>query len=152
MTGNKRRQDRPGVINDSHPHRTLILGLLLTFLIPQTVMAQAQTAFSLHLPSGLEHDKLVIPEDNPLTEEKVELGKLLFFDKRLSANDTIACASCHVPALAFTDGQPVSAGIHEQRGDEVRRPPSIASSAQPNSGTAGQPRLKNNPSARSSTP
>ena len=116
MTGNKRRQDRPGIINDSHPHRTLILGLLLTFLIPQTVMAQAQTAFSLHLPSGLEQGKLVIPANNPLTKEKVELGKLLFFDKRLSANDTIACANCHMPALAFTDGQPVSTGIHQQQG------------------------------------
>ena len=116
MTGNTSTQDRPDGINDVHPHRTLILGLLLMSLTAQTAMAQTQTAFPLHLPSGLEHEKLVIPEDNPLTKEKVELGKLLFFDTRLSANDTIACASCHLPALAFTDGQPVSTGIHQQRG------------------------------------
>ena len=75
-----------------------------------------QASFQLTLPLGLEKDSLVIPEDNPLTKEKVELGKLLFFDKRLSANDTIACASCHLPSLAFTDGQPVSTGIHGQKG------------------------------------
>ena len=116
MTGNKRKQDHPGVVNEFHPRRMLILGLLLTLLTVQTAAAQTHTALSLHLPSGLEKDKLVIPEDNPLTKEKVELGKLLFFDKRLSANETIACASCHVPALAFTDGQPVSTGIHGQKG------------------------------------
>lgn len=116
MTGNKRKQDHPGVVNESHPRRMLVLGVLLTLLTVHTAAAQTQTAFSLHLPSGLEKDKLVIPEDNPLTKETVELGNLLFFDTRLSANETIACASCHVPALAFTDGQPVSAGIHRQQG------------------------------------
>ena len=80
MTGNKSTQDRPGVINDFHLRWTLILGLLLMSLTSQTAMAQTQTAYPLHLPSGLENDKLVIPEDNPLTKEKVELGKLLFFD------------------------------------------------------------------------
>jgi len=88
----------------------------LIFFIGLTV-SNAQVGFELTLPLGLERDNLVIPKDNPLTEEKVQLGKLLFFDKRLSANNTIACASCHMPALAFTDGQPVSAGIHRQQGD-----------------------------------
>ena len=116
MTGNKRKQDHPGVVNKSYSRRILTLGLLLMLLTVQTAAAQTHTAFPLHLPSGLENDKLMIPEDNPLTKEKVELGTLLFFDTRLSANETIACASCHVPALAFTDGQPVSAGIHQQQG------------------------------------
>ncbi|MEX5212980.1 MAG: c-type cytochrome [Nitrospiraceae bacterium] len=68
------------------------------------------------IPLGLEPDLFVVPADNPITEKKVELGRLLFFDKRLSKNNTIACASCHMPALAFTDGQPVSTGIHRQLG------------------------------------
>lgn len=46
-----------------------------------------------------------IPEDNPLSQESFELGRHLFFDKRLSGNNEVACASCHVPSLAFTDGQ-----------------------------------------------
>jgi cytochrome c peroxidase len=68
------------------------------------------------MPLGLDEEAFNIPQDNPMTKEKIELGRLLFFDKRLSANNTIACASCHIPALAFTDGQPVSTGIHNQQG------------------------------------
>ena len=65
---------------------------------------------------GLEDANTFVPKENPLTVKKVELGRLLFFDKRLSKNNTIACASCHIPALAFTDGQPVSTGIHRLQG------------------------------------
>lgn len=42
--------------------------------------------------------------DNPLTKEGVELGRLLFYDKRLSGNNTISCATCHRQDIAFTDG------------------------------------------------
>ena len=45
-----------------------------------------------------------VPEDNPMTVEKVELGRFLFFDTRLSGNRTQSCGSCHQQALAFTDG------------------------------------------------
>ena len=56
------------------------------------------------------------PRDNPYSKEKVELGRLLYFDTRLSADNTIACASCHQPDLGFSDGRPTSAGIGGQRG------------------------------------
>jgi cytochrome c peroxidase len=68
----------------------------------------------LAVPFGLEEPESYIPQDNPLTVEKVDLGKLLFFDPRLSADNTISCASCHIPQLAWTDGQQVSMGIHRQ--------------------------------------
>jgi cytochrome c peroxidase len=58
--------------------------------------------------------KMVIPEDNPLTEEGVALGKRLFFDTILSKDESISCASCHDPVLAFTDGQAKSIGFKEQ--------------------------------------
>ncbi len=45
-----------------------------------------------------------IPEDNPMTPAKVELGRFLFYDKKLSANQTQSCGSCHQQELAFTDG------------------------------------------------
>lgn len=45
-----------------------------------------------------------VPEDNPMTVEKVELGRFLFYDTKLSANQTQSCGSCHVQELAFTDG------------------------------------------------
>jgi cytochrome c peroxidase len=56
------------------------------------------------------------PDDNPYTPEKAELGRLLFFDKRLSSDGTISCASCHDPAKAFADGAANSLGIGGQRG------------------------------------
>ncbi len=45
---------------------------------------------------------------NPQTPEKTELGKQLFFDRRLSGDGTMSCATCHMPELAFTDGQDIS--------------------------------------------
>ena len=77
----------------------------------------AQGEYKLKIPFGLEDSAVVIPADNPLTNEKVELGRLLFFDKRLSKNNTIACASCHMAQFAFTDGKKVSTGIHGLKGD-----------------------------------
>jgi len=44
-----------------------------------------------------------VPEDNPMTEAKVELGRFLFYDKKLSGNQTQSCGSCHQQELAFTD-------------------------------------------------
>lgn len=57
-----------------------------------------------------------VPADNPMSEAKVELGRYLFFDTRLSGNRTQACASCHDPARAFTDGNPVPLGATGERG------------------------------------
>ncbi|UCH29097.1 MAG: di-heme enzyme [Myxococcales bacterium] len=54
------------------------------------------------LPEGVLPPR--VPEDNPMSEAKVELGRFLFYDKRLSANETQSCASCHQQDLAFTDG------------------------------------------------
>lgn len=54
------------------------------------------------LPKGLPMP--VVPEDNPMSVAKFELGRRLFYDKRLSGNQTQSCASCHDQALAFTDG------------------------------------------------
>ncbi len=47
-------------------------------------------------------------KDNPATAEKIELGKTLFFDRRLSGDGTMSCATCHIPDMAFTDGQETS--------------------------------------------
>lgn len=57
-----------------------------------------------------------LPRDNPLTEEGVELGRRLFFDPRLSVNNSQSCASCHRPNAAFTDGKAVAVGAEEQAG------------------------------------
>lgn len=52
----------------------------------------------------------VAPADNPMTAAKVELGRHLFYDTRLSGNGTFSCASCHEQAKAFTDGRATSVG------------------------------------------
>ncbi|MBM4132699.1 MAG: c-type cytochrome [Nitrospira sp.] len=75
---------------------------------------QGSAPYTLTIPFGLDAAAGYIPADNPLTQDKVELGKLLFFDTRLSQNNTVACASCHIPQLAWTDGQQVGIGIHRQ--------------------------------------
>lgn len=54
--------------------------------------------------------EIVQPAENPTTPEKVELGKLLFFDPILSDDNTLSCAHCHHPHLGFSDGQPRSLG------------------------------------------
>ena len=51
-----------------------------------------------------------VPVDNPMSDVKVELGRRLFYDTRLSINGTTACASCHIQAIAFTDARPRSVG------------------------------------------
>ena len=67
--------------------------------------------------------RAAIPPDNPQTPEKIALGMKLFFDGRLSADGSVACATCHDAARAFTDGRPVSIGIHGRAGQ--RNAPTI---------------------------
>jgi cytochrome c peroxidase len=56
------------------------------------------------------------PADNPWSAAKAGLGKLLYFDTRLSADQTVSCATCHNPKFGFTDGAAVSTGIRGQKG------------------------------------
>ena len=59
--------------------------------------------FVWQLPRGLPHP--AVPADNPMTTVKVALGRRLFYDTRVSGNQTFACATCHQQAHAFTDGR-----------------------------------------------
>lgn len=76
-------------------------------------------------PLGLP--KVPWPEDNPYSTEKAELGKLLYFDKRLSSDETVSCSSCHHPDKSFTDNKRFSKGIHGQMG--TRTAPTIINAA-----------------------
>jgi cytochrome c peroxidase len=68
-------------------------------------------------------DPIPYPVDNEPTPDRIELGRLLFFDTRLSKDRTVSCASCHDPNLAFTDGRDVSIGVEGRRG--TRNAPSL---------------------------
>ncbi|MEQ1908350.1 MAG: MbnH family di-heme enzyme [Vicinamibacterales bacterium] len=69
---------------------------------------ESAAAFQWNLPKGFPTPR--VPADNPMTAEKVELGRRLFYDTRLSVNGTQACATCHKQALAFTDGRATGLG------------------------------------------
>jgi cytochrome c peroxidase len=70
-------------------------------------------------PPPLGLPRVPVPPDNPLSAEKVALGRRLFYDRRLSLNDTISCAMCHVPEQGFTSNEMATAvGIE---GRTVRR-------------------------------
>lgn len=76
------------------------------------LLAQEET--DVRVPLGLL--PIQWPADNPYNKAKAELGRLLYFDKRLSADGTVSCADCHHPKFAFGDGKAVSTGIKGQRG------------------------------------
>jgi cytochrome c peroxidase len=77
-------------------------------------LAEPRSSDQVGLPEELT--KSVIPPGSPLTPAAVALGEKLFFDARLSGDGTIACATCHDPARAFTDGRQTSIGIHGKVG------------------------------------
>jgi cytochrome c peroxidase len=84
-----------------------------------------QPPWRISIPLGLPADTwdYYVPRNNPMTPAKIELGRKLFFDARLSADGRISCASCHDPKLAFTDGRAVAEGIAGRRG--ARNSPSL---------------------------
>jgi cytochrome c peroxidase len=80
----------------------------------------ALTPYNLVIPKGLP--AMSIPADNPLTEEGVALGRKLFYDPILSANNTMACASCHRQENAFSDTTAFSIGIDKLPGTRNAMP------------------------------
>jgi cytochrome c peroxidase len=67
------------------------------------------------------------PTDNPPTAETIALGRRLFYDVRLSQDNSVACASCHNPSLGFADGLGVSRGVGGTTG--IRNAPTVANAA-----------------------
>jgi len=72
--------------------------------------------WSMTLPLGLQAGSAYIPDDNTMTEDKISLGKLLYFDPRMSKDRTISCASCHNPFHGFTDPARTSKGVDGKLG------------------------------------
>ncbi len=72
-------------------------------------------AKSLAIPLGLDA-YMPVPEGNPLTPEKVDLGRRLFNDRLLSRDRSMACATCHDPKRAFTDGRATAVGVFGRKG------------------------------------
>ncbi len=75
--------------------------------------------FEPRLPKGIPAElwRRRVPANNPLTAEKVRLGESLYFDRRLSADGTVSCATCHDPASAFADHEPRAVGVGGLKGE-----------------------------------
>lgn len=67
------------------------------------------------IPLGLDL-YLPAPESNPLSPEKIEKGRRLFFDRRLSRDGSVSCSTCHDPERAFSDGRPIAIGVFNRTG------------------------------------
>jgi len=105
-------------------HRILTLCLLVGMITP--VLAPAETMVSTEPPLGLP--EIPVPENNPLTAEKISLGQQLFEDKRFSTTGEVSCATCHATDKAFTDGPlKVSEGINGLTG--TRNAPTVLNAA-----------------------
>ncbi|MEK6320550.1 MAG: cytochrome c peroxidase [Acidobacteriota bacterium] len=107
----------------------LVVVLTFAVLLPELVRAadspESISGFQIQIPRAIPQElwSYFIPADNPMTAAKVELGRTLFFDARLSADGTVSCASCHDPKRAFTDGRTVAEGIGGRRG--IRNSPTL---------------------------
>jgi len=86
--------------------------LLVCLMFVRDFQAE-QAILKLAIPRGLPADTwdYYVPRNNPMTAAKVELGRKLFFDARLSADGKVSCATCHDPKLGFADGKPIAEGI-----------------------------------------
>ncbi len=81
----------------------------VVIVVALVVLAVSRTAsYDWNLPAGYPRPK--VPDDNPMSDTKVELGRWLFYDTRLSGNKTMSCATCHIQAFAFTDAKSRSVG------------------------------------------
>jgi len=104
---------------------------LLPSLLPaQESVAEPLTKINVHNlgPQRLSNLPAVsVPADNPQSSLKIALGKKLYFDTRLSNDNTISCATCHDPAKGWSDEGPTSVGIKQQRGG--RRAPPVSNAA-----------------------
>jgi cytochrome c peroxidase len=117
-------QEQPAVQPASSPAPPLVSQSQDESEAVTALVVDAET-FEVQVPLGLP--PLPIPDDNPMTEAKVELGKMLYFDKRLSADGTISCATCHDPEMAWTEHKATSEGIGGLFGD--RNSPTVINSA-----------------------
>ena len=98
-------------------------GVILILVGLSSCSADNPTAKSIELSVPKGFSIPIIPEQNPITSEKIALGKKLFFDSRLSKNNNISCGTCHLPEFAFSDTVAVSVGTNGELG--FRNTPSL---------------------------
>lgn len=91
-----------------------LLGLLISGCEPDSPILSAQDQYNLELPPGFP--EMPVPEDNQLTQSRVKLGEMLFFDPMLSRDSSISCGSCHLQENGFADPVALSEGVEGRKG------------------------------------
>lgn len=97
----------------NHIARTLLICVMLSGVVLSFSMIEKKfrtTPVILKYPPYFGN-RTFIPTDNPTTEEGVQLGRMLFYEPKLSANNTVSCAFCHKQEFAFADGKSFSGGV-----------------------------------------
>ena len=89
----------------------VLLGIIIFIVGCSSKNNSDKVIKKLKTPLGLETIEQFIPSDNPLTKDKIALGRDLFFDRRLSVDGTVSCDFCHSPILGFSDGRYFASGI-----------------------------------------
>lgn len=120
--------------------RLLVFSLFFVALLVFAIIYRPADAFSraadtavmptgkpIEIKAPLGLPPVPIPADNPPTAETVALGRRLYYDPGLSADNTISCASCHGPQIGFTDTRQVSIGVGGKKG--TRHSPTVINSA-----------------------
>jgi cytochrome c peroxidase len=87
----------------------VFLLIVLVFSCRKDRVGYKATPYVLDIPSHFPD--MIIPTDNPMTVEGVDLGKYLFYEKKLSGDNSMSCASCHMPENSFSDPNQFSTGI-----------------------------------------
>jgi cytochrome c peroxidase len=88
----------------------IIGGAVAAVCMSAKSLQRAATPLQINYPAYFG-TRITIPDDNPTTEEGVLLGRMLFYETALSANNKVSCATCHQQQLAFTDGKQFSTGF-----------------------------------------
>ncbi|HWB32105.1 MAG TPA: cytochrome c peroxidase [Acidobacteriaceae bacterium] len=109
------------------PRLALVAAILGTALIGCRSHSDQPIGEPIAIAAPLGLPPVPIPKDNPPTAASIALGRRLFYDTRLSLDNTVACASCHSPATAFADPRPVSIGVGGAPG--VRNAPTVLDAA-----------------------
>lgn len=102
-----------------------VVSLLITILFSSLVADEDMTRW-------LKPSEVPQPEDNRLSPERIELGKLLYFDTRLSSSGEISCATCHHPKRGWTDLEPVAKAIGHEGASGPRNSPVVLNTAYQN--------------------
>ena len=85
-----------------------LFSVCLSMGLSTTISASSTSVYNWNIPAWMP--KPIVPADNPMNFQKVELGRHLFYEQRLSITGEFSCASCHLQKLAFTDGKTVAVG------------------------------------------